>query len=71
MTELEAVVAVDRAWFAGEAELVQDGVHEVAGAVAGEGAAGAVGSVSAGGEAKNEDAGTGIAEAGNRCRWTL
>ena len=49
--------------FAGEAELVEDGVHEVAGAVAGEGAAGAVGSVSSGGEAEDEDAGVGIAEA--------
>jgi hypothetical protein len=44
---------------------VQDGIHEVAGAVAGEGAAGAVGSVSAGGEAENEDTGAWIAEARN------
>ena len=65
MAQLEAVVAVDGARFAGEAELVQDGVHEVAGAVAGEGSAGAVGSVGAGGEAEDEDAGAGVAKAGN------
>ncbi len=45
---------------------MQDGIHEVAGAVAGEGAAGAVGSVSARSEAEDEDAGVGIAEARNR-----
>ncbi len=44
---------------------MEDGIHEVAGAVAGEGAAGAVGSVGSGGEAKDEDAGAGVAEAGN------
>ena len=65
VAEFEAVVAGDGAGFAGEAELVQDGIHEVAGAVAGEGAAGAVGSVGAGGEAEDEDAGAGIAEAGD------
>jgi hypothetical protein len=65
VAEFEAVVAVDGMRLAGEAELVQDGVHEVAGAVAGEGAAGAVGSVGAGGEAKDEDAGAGVSEAGN------
>ena len=43
---------------------MQNGIHEVAGAVAGEGAAGAVGSVGAGGEAEDEDAGPGVAEAG-------
>ncbi len=43
---------------------MQDGIHEVAGAVAGEGTAGAVGSVSAGSEAEDEDSGTRIAKAG-------
>ena len=66
LAELEAVVAADGDGFAGEAEFVEDGVHEVSGAVAGEGAAGAVGSVGAGGEAEDEDAGVGIAESGNR-----
>jgi hypothetical protein len=66
LAQLEAVVAGDGAGFAGEAELVQDGIHEVAGAVAGEGAAGAVGSVGSGGEAEDEDAGARVAEAGHR-----
>src|SRR5882672_5781787 len=51
MAELEAIFAGDGAGFGGQAEFVQDGIHEVAGAVAGEGTAGAVGSVSSGGEA--------------------
>ena len=50
----------------GEAKLVQDGIHEVAGAIAGEGAAGAVGSMCAGGKTEDEDAGAWIAKAGNR-----
>jgi hypothetical protein len=65
VAELEAVVAGDGAGFAGEAQLVQDGIHEVAGAVAGEGAAGAVGSVGAGREAEDEDSGAGVAKAGD------
>ena len=48
VAELEAVVAGDGARFGGEAEFVEDGIHEVAGAVAGEGAAGAIGSMGAG-----------------------
>jgi hypothetical protein len=63
VTELQAIFAGDGAGFAGEAELVQDGIHEVAGAVAGEGTAGSVGSVGAGGEAEDEDAGAGVSEA--------
>ena len=65
VAELQAVFAGDGAGFGGEAELVQDGIHEVAGAVAGEGTPGAVGSVSAGGEAEDEDAGARVAKAGN------
>jgi hypothetical protein len=65
MAEAQAVVAGDGAGLAGEAKLVQDGIHEVAGAVAGEGAAGAVGAVGPGGEAEDEDAGARIAEAGD------
>ena len=45
LAELEAILAVDGDGFAGKAELVEHGIHEVAGAIAGEGAAGAVGSV--------------------------
>jgi hypothetical protein len=65
VAELEAVVAGDGAGFGGEAKLVQDGIHEVAGAVAGEGTAGAVGSMGSGGEAEDEDAGARVAEAGD------
>jgi hypothetical protein len=64
VAELQAIFAGDGAGFGGEAELVQDGIHEVAGAVAGEGTAGAIGSVGAGGEAEDEDAGAGVAKAG-------
>ena len=60
---LEAVVAGDCAGFAGEAEFVEDGIHEVAGAVAGKGTAGAVGSVGSGSKAEDKDAGAGVAEA--------
>ena len=65
LAEFEAVVAADGGGLTGEAELVEDGVHEVAGAVAGEGAAGAVGAVGSGSEAENEDAGVGVSEAGD------
>lgn len=65
LAELEAVVAADGDGFGGEAELVEDGIHEVSGTVAGERAAGAVGSVGAGGEAEDEDAGVAVAESGN------
>ena len=65
LAELEAVVAADGDGFGGEPELVEDGVHEVSGAVAGEGAAGAVGSVGTGGEAEDEDAGVAVAESWN------
>ena len=47
---------------------MQDGVHEIAGAIAGKGSTGAVRSVGAGREAQDEDAGAWIAEAGNRAR---
>ena len=42
-----------------------DGVHEVAGAISGEGAAGAIGSVGSRGKAEDEETGAGISEAGN------
>lgn len=65
VTEFKAVVAGDGAGFAGEAELMEDGIHEVARAIAGEGTAGAVGSVSSWGETEDEDAGAGVTEAGD------
>jgi len=61
----EPVVAVKSAGFAGQAEFVQDGVHEVAGAVTSEGAAGTVRAMGARRETQDEDAGAWIAEAGN------
>ncbi len=57
MVELETVVAGDGAWFGGEAKLVENRIHEVAGAIAGERTTGTVGSVSTGSEAKDEDRG--------------
>ena len=68
VAELEAVIAGDGLGLAGQAKVVQDGVHEVAGAVSGKGAAGAVGPVGSRGEAEDEDAGEGVAEAGNGTR---
>ena len=65
VAEAEAVVAVGGIGLSGEAGFIEDGVHEVAGAVSGEGAAGAVGSVGSGGEAEDEDAGLFVAEAGD------
>ena len=65
MAESETVVAVRGVWPGGEAELVEDGIHEVSGAIAGEGAASAVRSVSSGRETEDEDAGFGVAEAGD------
>ena len=65
LAELEAVVAGDGFGFGGEAELVEDGVHEVAGAIAGKWPTRPVGAVSAGGEAEDEDAGVVVSEAGN------
>lgn len=66
MTEFETVMGGDGAGFRGKAEGVEDGVHEVAGAVSSEGAAGAIGSVGTGGETKDEDACARVAESGDR-----
>jgi len=68
LAQVEAVVAGDGAGLRGEAKFMQDGVHEVAGAVASKGAAGAVGSVGTGSEAEDEDAGARVAKAGDRTR---
>ena len=45
---------------------MEDGIHEVAGAVAGEGTAGAVGAVGAGGKAEDENSSPVVAEARDR-----
>jgi hypothetical protein len=63
VAELETVVAGDGQWSGGEAKLVEDWIHEVAGAVAGKGSAGSVGSVGPGGEAEDEDSCPGVAKA--------
>jgi hypothetical protein len=68
VAELEAVVAGDSKGFVSETEIVEDWVHEVAGAVAGERAAGAVGTVGTGSESNDQDACAWISEAGNRPR---
>jgi hypothetical protein len=64
MAEFESVVAGDGFGFAGEAEVVEDGVHEVARAIAGEWPSRTVGTMSAGGKSKYEDASARITEAG-------
>ena len=66
LAQLEAVVTTGGGWFAREAELVENGVHEVAGAVAGKGTAGAVSPMGSWREAEDEDAGVGVAESGHR-----
>ena len=68
VAQFEAVVARGTCGLAGESQLVKNGIHEVAGPVTGEWAAGAVGSVGAGRETKDEDASPRVAEAGNRTR---
>ena len=65
MAKAQAVVAGDGVWFGGEAELVKHGIHEVAGPVASEGAAGAVGSMRTWGEAEDQDSGLRVSEAGD------
>jgi hypothetical protein len=65
VAELETVIAGDGVGFGGEAKLVEDGIHEVARAVAGEGTASSVGSVGSGSEAEDEDSRAGVAEAGD------
>ena len=66
LAQLEAVVTAGGGWFAGQAELMEDRVHEVAGAVAGKWPPRPVGAVSSRREAKDEDAGIGISESGDR-----
>ncbi len=65
MTKFETVVARGAGRLAGESQFVEDRVHEVARAVAGEGAACAIGSVGAWGQTEDEDASARVAEAGD------
>jgi hypothetical protein len=66
VAEFKAVIAGDSERFGGETEIVEDGIHEVSGAVAGEGTAGAIGTVGPGSESKDQDACAWISEAGDR-----
>ena len=68
MAELETIVAGDGAGLTGEAKLVEDGIHEVAGAIASKGTTGAIRSVSTRSQAEDENAGAGVAEARNGAR---
>lgn len=66
MAKLETVIAGNSFGLAGKAQLVQNGVHKVAGTVSGEGAASAVGPVGSRGKAEDENAGAGVSESGDR-----
>src|ERR1700761_7335590 len=55
IAELLAVVFVQRGWLRGKAGAVQDATKEVSGAVAGKGAACAIGTMSPGSKAKYEE----------------
>src|ERR1043166_413513 len=64
--QAQAVVAVGTVGLRGEARLVQHRIKEVAGAIAGEGAASAGGAVGAGSKPQNQHARLRITEAGHR-----
>jgi hypothetical protein len=68
IAKTETVVAIERGWLGGESEAVEDRVHEFGGGVSGERTTGAIAAVGSGGEAEDEDAGVGIAKAGNGAR---
>src|SRR6185437_5095754 len=61
--EPETVVYMCRGWLVGEAGVVQHGIEEVSGAVAGEDSAGAIAAVGSRGEAEGQDASFGVAVA--------
>lgn len=63
VAELEAVVAADGGGLAGQADVVENGIHKIAGAVSSEDAAGAVGPMGSRREAEDEDARARVAEA--------
>lgn len=63
--ELEAVAQVGAGGLVGEAGVAEGPEKEVAGAVPGEDAAGAIGAVGTGGEADDDEAGLGVTERGD------
>jgi hypothetical protein len=65
MPKFETVVAGNGAWLAGEAQVMQDWIHEVAGSVAGKHTACAIRSVGARGQAEDENSGSWVAKSGN------
>lgn len=62
MAQLQAIVASDGARFIRQSKLVQNRVHEVAGAVAGKRPAGSVSAMRSRSKSKDENAGPGIAK---------
>src|SRR6185312_814217 len=66
--QAEAVVDVVGLGLVGEAGVMQDGIKEVARAVAREDPAGAIATVGTGGEAQGQNAGSWVAEAGHGAR---
>jgi len=64
INELEAVVDAGAGWLTGETGVEEGLVEEVAGAITGEDAAGAVGAVGSGGEADDDEAGFRVTEGG-------
>jgi hypothetical protein len=62
VAEFQSVVAMSARWLAGEAQFMQHGIHEVAGAIASERTARSIGSMRARSKPKDENAGAGIAK---------
>jgi hypothetical protein len=65
MAKLQSIIAIDGAGLGGKAKLMQDGIHEVARAIAGKGAASTVGSMCAGRETEDQNACARVTEARN------
>jgi hypothetical protein len=65
MPKFETVVAGNGAWFAGEAQVMQDWIHEVAGSVTGKRTACTIRSMGAGRQAKDKNSGSWVAKSGN------
>ena len=66
MAELQTIVDRDGTSFVGKAELMQDRIHEVAGAIAGEDAAGSIGAMGSRSKPKDENAGAWVTESRHR-----
>src|SRR5246127_394844 len=60
--EFQSVIAVGRSGLVGKSSLIEHRIHELAGGVAGEGAAGSVRAVRAGSQSHNQNTRAGIAE---------